>query len=113
VVEVWIARARLARILRGQPSVGGLWTALLSGQSSGKWTPPAIDTRSSNGGDHAWFRLWQLREYFADASELAQLGLVLRVAEGVGMPGPEQMGAFQAGLRSLALYLERGRRRRA
>jgi hypothetical protein len=110
ILEVWLARARRARMLRGQPSVGGLWSALLSGQTGGKWTLPLINTVP--GADHAWFRLLQLREYFAAAGELVELGLVLRVAEGVGIPEPLQMGAFQAGLRSVTLYLECGRRRR-
>jgi hypothetical protein len=57
--------------------------------------------------------LLQLRDHLAGAGELVELGLVLAAAEGVSLPGPMQMGAFQAGLHRLALYLEGGRRRRA
>jgi hypothetical protein len=110
VVEVWIARARLGRTLR-TTTIDGLWSALLSGQAGGKWTPPVIAGDNRTGADHAWARLLQLRDHFAATGELAELGLVLRVAEGVGLPGPAEMGAFQVGLHSVSRFLERRPRR--
>jgi hypothetical protein len=111
MIEAWIRLSRRTHVIGSMP-VGGFWAAILSGQGGRRWVPPAIGA-DRGAGDHAWRRIWEIRDRFAAEGLLPALALVFKVAEGVAMPASRaELVLLKAALRVIAHLVSYGVRRR-
>jgi hypothetical protein len=105
LVANWAKRARRSRALRGRG--GNVWSALEAGLPA-----PFITPKRRTPADWGWWRLVQLRSFFAAEKRLAELELVIRVAEGAGLPGDRSgLEALRRGLAGVVEYLGAAARR--